>query len=128
METTQMRGTVIYSNIFSGAKRESYTNKTQDTKYDFDDKIPCDKCGHRVTVSRANKQKLVAQAFMDKVLVSDQMCFYYTGVPNRATLKFLFERVDHHTKDIKIWGAGKHNLIPGRVHGKGRIPYKISKF
>ena len=57
--------------------------------------------------------------FIETILSSDKMCFYYTGLPTVELLKYLFEWIEPAAHKTKLWdGARKH--IPGRKGGRRR--------
>ncbi|KAK7090809.1 uncharacterized protein [Littorina saxatilis] len=89
--------------------------------------IKCGNCGHVVQLSPEEEQMVVSRAFVSQMLRSDKSCFHYTGVPSVELLKFIFNWVKEAGDTVKNWG-GKHKLFAGRVNGKGRHGYKMTKF
>ena len=57
--------------------------------------------------------------FIETILSSDKMCFYYTGLPTVELLNCLFEWILPAATKTKLWdGERKH--IPGRKGGRKR--------
>ena len=64
--------------------------------------------------------------FMEKVLSTDETCFFYTGIPNLKLLHWLFQWITPAAKTVKLWD-GKRRNIPGRKGGKTRSTETLFK-
>ena len=50
----------------------------------------CDNCGNKISFSNEDLVHLGRHRFMKHVQSCDEKCFHYTGVPNLATLYYLY--------------------------------------